>query len=1210
MKARQQVSRNSLAGPSLFGRTRGIALGTVEQVAANTGLLIEIRNLVPSSVTNSDPFASAHRFRERSRLLWADTTDLPVSAFGLLADPIGETVLDGNLSSKLDCHVLDITFQPGVTDAEGEMAGQALELAGFPGITCRSGFRYRFASDFDPELKPVVEEALGNHIIHRFAWDGSPAFGSQSKALDTEVRIIEVTGLDSDKLPAVSADFGLALNTSEMITIRDYFRSEGREPTDVELQSIALAWSEHCSHKTFKSFIRHFDGFQTHMIGNLLADHIVEPSLALKKPWLRSAFTDNAGIIAFDESTDLSVKVETHNHPTALDPYGGAHTGVGGVIRDILAVSAEPIANMDVLCFGPMNLDARELPAGTKHPRAVFKGVVAGIADYGNNMGIPTVGGAVCFDPGYTTNPLVFCGTVGIAPRGSHPTQPSTGDLIVVIGGRTGRDGLGGATMSSAALAGDGAQRSAVQIGNPIVEKCVRDALPHLRDERLYNAITDCGAGGLCSAVGEMGAKLGFECDLEGVQLKYQGLSPWEIWLSEAQERMVLSVPAINVSRVRELCHHFGVDMTVIGRFSSDGRMRLRFDGEAVADLDLSFLHGGCPLPERESVWTGAKSQTGPSTETNCTRRLLDLLASPNIASKESVIRRFDHEVGGRTVVKPLTSGSGPSDAAVLKPLQDSWRGVVIAHGIGRLNLEPRTMALAAADEALRNLVAVGGSIDHAALLDNFSWGEVESAEGLGTLVEAVAGCRDAVQLYETPFISGKDSLRNCRQIGSKTHSIPGTLLITAVGIVEDIRTCITSRLVGVGSRVYVVGPVPGACARDAFSAAKKSAPQVMRALSGSIRDRLVSSAHDVSEGGIAVALAEMALSGHIGLEVDATSLGSTPASAIFSEGLSCFICEVIEDKAADFEGRFAGMPLARIGTTTARSSVRISFENSVAVDISNAEADKVWRTPLDPVSEPELRQVEGSRAPAVTTSAPTLKSAPKALVLQAPGINCDVETVEATRQAGGQSEIVHISSLLDRSIRMDDFAALVIPGGFAYGDHLGAGLLLAGQLRAQFADDLDHFVASGRPVVGICNGFQVLARLGLLGQVSLVANQQGRFECRWVGLRANRSISAFFDGLDEFELPIAHGEGRVVVADGVANDVVGRSPLRYTQNPNGSFDNIAALCSAHGNVLGMMPHPERFVLPEQHPNRSLSPGAGPAGLRIFQNIMHIAESA
>lgn len=939
--------------------------GIADNVVTEQETWVEIHSRwtpVPASAPTSDLERRGLGLLEQSRLLrlMCDPTGLLPHHLEALADPRTERVATSG--PEENGVYVDVFCRPGVTDAEGEMAEWALEYAGLPEVRCAAGTRYRLSRAPAAVERAAVERLLGNPIVHRFHWSDAPPPEEREGDVPEAAPSIDLRSMDDGELLGVSAAHHLALDLQEMRAVAEHFRVAGRAPTDVELQSIALAWSEHCSHKTFRATIALDHDGRRETIPGLLKTYIAAPTVRLGKPWVRSAFVDNAGVIAFDARHDLSFKVETHNHPSALEPYGGAHTGVGGVIRDVLAVSAEPIANTDVLCFGPPDLGEEDVPPGVFHPSRTRAGVVRGVADYGNNMGIPTVGGAVLYHPGYTANPLVFCGTLGIAPRDSHPTQPRPGDLVVLLGGRTGRDGLHGATMSSAALDRETVAGSAVQIGAPITEKTVRDVLPHLRDEHLYTAITDCGAGGLCSAVGEMGETLGVEVFLDRVPLKYRGLRPWEIWLSEAQERMVLAVGETAFPRVRELCRAYGVEVTAIGRFRDDGLLRLHHDDRCVADMSLAFMHGGRPARTLRARWREpAAAPVAFRSAGRADEALLALLGHPNIASKEEIIRRYDHEVGGATVGKPLVGRSGPSDAAVLQPLPRSRRGVVVAHGINPLygDRDPHAMALLVVDEALRNLVAVGGSIARAALLDNFCWGNVDDPDELGALVRAAQGCRDAALAYGTPFICGKDSLRNTSEDATGRHSIPRTLLISAVGIVPDVRRTVTMDLKAADHRLYLAGLTREELGASHYlwtrgieggelpRARPRETKRIMTRLARAIQSGLVRACHDLSEGGLAVAAAEMALAGGLGLRID---LDRAPADAVSREGLlfsespGRFLIEVAPEDGPALRAMFGALPLAEIGTTTAEPRFVVRHDAEVCIDLEVEEIDAAWK--------------------------------------------------------------------------------------------------------------------------------------------------------------------------------------------------------------------------------------------------------------------------
>ncbi|MCA9182999.1 MAG: phosphoribosylformylglycinamidine synthase, partial [Planctomycetales bacterium] len=524
--------------------------------------------------------------------------------------------------------------------------------------------------------------------------------------------------------------------------------------------------------------------------------------------WCVKVFSDNAGIVKFDDDYHVVFKVETHNHPSAIEPYGGANTGIGGVIRDPMGtgLGAKPFCNTDVFCFARPDYDPTKLPPGVLHPRRVIKGVVSGVRDYGNRMGIPTVNGAVYFDDRYLGNPLVYCGNAGLLPIDKADKAPREGDWIVTIGGRTGRDGIHGATFSSAELTSESESISggAVQIGNAVTEKMVLDVLLQAREENLYSAVTDCGAGGFSSAVGEMGESIGAEVWLERAPLKYEGLSYTEIWISEAQERMVFAVPPANLERMKALCAAEGVEASVIGQFVPTGLLRLLYDGQEVGCVSMEFLHAGRPPVVREANYAPpvlTDLSIPDLSREQCETALKHIFISLNVSSKHFIIRQYDHEVQGGSAIKPLVGpqSNGPGDAAVVRPRVDSDRGVVISCGMNPCygDLDPYHMAASAIDEAVRNAIAVGADPTRIAILDNFCWGNTERPETLGSLVRAALACHDVAIAWQTPFISGKDSLNNeftwTEEGGTKqTIAIPPSLLISAMGQVDDVANCIT----------------------------------------------------------------------------------------------------------------------------------------------------------------------------------------------------------------------------------------------------------------------------------------------------------------------------------------------------------------------------------------------------------------------------------
>jgi phosphoribosylformylglycinamidine synthase subunit PurSL len=684
--------------------------------------------------------------------------------------------------------------------------------------------------------------------------------------------------------------------------------------------------------------------------------------------------------VRFDDDYHVVFKVETHNHPSAIEPYGGANTGIGGVIRDPMGtgLGAKPFCNTDIFCFAPPDTDPNTLPPGVLHPRRVMKGVVSGVRDYGNRMGIPTVNGAVYFDPRYLGNPLVYCGNAGLLPVNKVDKCAQAGDWIVTVGGRTGRDGIHGATFSSAELTSESETISggAVQIGNAITEKMVLDVLLQARDEGLYSAVTDCGAGGFSSAVGEMGEAIGAEVWLDRAPLKYDGLSYTEIWISEAQERMVFAVPPEKLSRMQELCQSEGVEATVIGQFVGTGSLRLMYAGTEVGLLSMEFLHGGRPPVVRQANYqppAAKKVELPELNQTTCESALLGILGSLNVASKHWIIRQYDHEVLGGSVIKPLVGPecNGPGDAAVVRPRLDSQRGVVISCGMNPYygDFDPYHMAASAIDEAVRNAVAVGADPKRIAILDNFCWGNTERPETLGSLVRAALACHDVAVAWQTPFISGKDSLNNefswlDDQGVKQTIAIPSTLLISAMGQVTDVRQCVTMDFKEAGNAIYLIGKtLPEFAGSHVLQQLKLDGGQVptvnlsvakrtFAALHAAMQAGTIRACHDLSEGGLAVALAECAFAGQLGFDVDLSDAAQgnqlRASQLLFSESNSRFIVEVPTQHEVRFRQLLDGVELYRLGVVSGTSDcfIRNGKENLVA--LSWQKLFQAWHSPLD----------------------------------------------------------------------------------------------------------------------------------------------------------------------------------------------------------------------------------------------------------------------
>ncbi len=854
---------------------------------------------------------------------------------------------------------IETGLRPGVTDREGAELVRASNEAGIPVEAATVGTRWIVHGELSNEqVQRLSDRVLHNEVIERWAIGRlEPSFVG-SLAGSPATAIVPMRGLSADELATINLQRRLGLDPEEMAVISAHYESLDRDPTDAELETLAQTWSEHCAHKTFRAHITvtEPDGSTTELDG-LLNTYLRAATDAIDAHWVRSAFVDNAGIVQFDDEFDMALKAETHNHPSALEPFGGANTGVGGVVRDILGVSAKPISVSDILCFGPEETPARSLPDGVLHPHRIRDGVIAGVGDYGNKIGVPNIAGAIIHDTRYTTTPLVFAGCIGLLPSGSNPTNPTAGDSIVVLGGAVGRDGVGGATFSSQTMGAETAQvaGSSVQIGDPIVEKGLIDVVLEARDAKLYTAITDCGAGGLSSAVGEMAEELGARVDLRLVPRKYSGLAPWEVWLSEAQERMVLAVP--DPQPLLDLAARWSVDAAVIGSFTGDGVLRVVDGDDPVIEISCGFLHDGRPKRRMEAI-VAADSPRDPfelvAERFDPVGDLLKLLAHPSIRSNEDVVRTFDHEIMGGTVVRPYggPNADGPADGTTqIPPGTTSGKAMTIGIGVNALigDLDSYAMAWHVVDEAVRNAVLGGANPDQLSLLDNFAWGKPTNPETLGQIVAACRACHDAALHFNAPFVSGKDSLYNefVRPDGTPDPVAP-TLVITAVGIVDNPGTVPLTGVVKPGNDIWLVGPAEGALGGSHFEEVHDElghgdagpvptpvtdALPVHRAVAALIADGLVESGHDLSEGGLAVAAAEWAFAGRVGLTLDDPGLSNDP-HVLFGERAARYLLEVSPQNGAVVEA----IPGARrIGTSTDSDTVVIGELSVTLADIEHA---------------------------------------------------------------------------------------------------------------------------------------------------------------------------------------------------------------------------------------------------------------------------------
>jgi phosphoribosylformylglycinamidine synthase subunit PurSL len=895
----------------------------------------------------------------------------------LLADHVTQDyktyTVNGEKSVKAaagNVHVIETTNHAGVSDPTEDSILKAIRDLGIDDVKAvKIAHRFTIRGKLTTEqLEQITNRLLINPVVQHVITQEHFGF-FEPPQYEFTLKTVPLLGASKKQLEQFRKQFGFSDN--EFIAINDYFTKQKRNPTDCELETLAQTWSEHCVHKTFKGEIKYCDT----IIDNLLKTYIIKATEQLAKPWCLSVFEDNAGVIDFDGKWALCFKVETHNHPSAVEPYGGAATGIGGVIRDPMGtgLGAKPILNTDVFAFGPPDYPYEKVPKGVLHPRRVFKGVRAGVADYGNRMGIPTLNGAILFDERFVANPLVFCGTLGIMPvEMAKLGRQSPGDLIVVVGGKTGRDGIHGVTFASVQLTDESGSHSlsSVQVGNPIVEKKVLDVLLKARDKHLYSRITDCGGGGLSSAIGEMGEETGVRVDLDKVPLKYAGLTYSEIWISESQERMLLAVNPQHVKELVDLFRSENVEVSVIGEFTDDRHLKLYYKGNLVTDIEEKFLHKGLPKLHLQGTWTAPEFPEPTFAQPkDLGSELKKVLGTWNICSKEWVIRQYDHEVQGGNVMKPMVgvSNDGPGDAAIIQPLLDSQKGVIVANGVCPRygEIDPYWMAASAIDEALRQVIAVGGNLERAALLDNYCWGNANRPEIMGALVKATQACYDMSMAFGTPFISGKDSLNNEFEWNGKVITIPHTLLVSVLAVMGDVKKAITMDFKKAGDLLYLIGSTQNELGGSEYYRLKgfvgnkcprvdtELAKEIMTNLSKATADGLVKACHDCSDGGLGVALAEMAFAGGLGAKIELQDVPfgevmDRDDDVLFSESNTRFIAEVMPEDREKFENTMGITPFSVIGEVNNSGELEVvGLKGKTVLSESIIELKEAWQKPL-----------------------------------------------------------------------------------------------------------------------------------------------------------------------------------------------------------------------------------------------------------------------
>jgi phosphoribosylformylglycinamidine synthase len=905
---------------------------------------------------------------------------------------------------------------PGVTDDEGTSAQKALcDLLNIPFDYSK---QWIFTQDIyylenplaEPDLKLIGEELLGNSLINHFEYG---KFDGKIKFIP-EVHINSESGyktidifVDDEQLLQLSKDYLLALDLKEMKAIQDYYRkSEVQEarrnqglpqlPTDTELEVLAQTWSEHCKHKEFDAIISYkdLDTGEEKEINSLFKSYIKKSTEVIRQRyevagnnWLLKVFSDNAGVVRIDENRVFTWKVETHNSPSALDPYGGALTGIVGVNRDPLGTGiggGKLMFNTNVLCFGSPYYEGKLL-SGQLHPRRIMTGVVKGIEDGGNKSGIPTVNGAVIFDDRFRGKPLVFCGTGAVMPASYNGVDSwgkpiDAGDRIVMAGGRVGKDGIHGATFSSLEI-DEHSPRSAVQIGSPITQKNMSDFMEKAALKGLIKSSTDNGAGGLSSSIGELATITNGACvELDKVPLKYSGLQPWEVFVSESQERMTLVVEEHQIDALFEMAADYDVELTDIGEFNNKGNLEIIYDGQRVGNLNLDFLHNGVPKKHLVAEWkTPQLSEPNIPDIKDYNEILIRLIGSLNICSRESIIRRYDHEVKGKSVIKPLMgeTGNSPQDAAVMRLDFDSFESLAISNGIAPRygDIDAYEMSAGAFDEAIRSIIAIGGKLpDPNSDIKNLFWtvndnfcvpdsvyhpeSNPDGKYKMAQLIRMNEALYDMAVFYNIPLTSGKDSMKNDFIRDGVKISVPPTVLYSVVAKIEDGRKTVTSDFKAAGDLIYLVGKTYDELGGSEFyqlfnelganvpKVRKESAKKRYHKMMKANEQELIESTHDISDGGLAVAVIESVFDGDCGAEISIQNSNLSVNAVLFSESHSRFVVSVKPENKDKFEQLF-GDDGSLLGVVTADKTLKININGSDLINIETEKLLKSWKNGL-----------------------------------------------------------------------------------------------------------------------------------------------------------------------------------------------------------------------------------------------------------------------
>jgi len=940
-----------------------IRVGSTQRDGKGESVTAEVKRTIGSSGVESVKTDKVYR------LEGVTEGEAKILAEKLLCEPIDQHFTLNKPLITNTPQIVEVAYKPGVMNPEAASIMKSAKDLGINPVAVDSSTEYAFYGKTRPsglvlsvpakDVDQIVNKLLMNKTVEKVVEEKPKTLIIKGES--GGVSTVPIRNASEDELMILSKD-KLFLDSHEMNVIQSYFRNLGRDPTDCELEIIAARWSEHCGHKTFKAKLI-VDGKEKLP----LITRIRDTAEKYYGDFVISAYEDNSGVVKFYDGEAINGKVETHNKPTSIEPYGGAATGTGGVVRDPQETGqgARVIATTDMFCFASPDIDASRLPEGTLHPDYTQRRVIAGVGDYGNRMGIPTNNGSLHCHEDFRANPTVIVGAYGILPENrAQKGKPQVGDLVVVVGGRTGRDGIHGATFSS----GESTDRtinvnsSSVQIGNAIEEKRTFDALLEARDANLIRAITDCGAAGFSSAIGELAEDVGATVDISKAPLKYPGLKDWEIWLSESQERIVTAVDPSNIEEFMKICKKYNVEGTVLGQFDGNNKLTVKYKDEVAADLDYEFLKHGLPQREMTAHWEKPHfDENTPEMPLDWDKVLEDIMSHGNVCSKEPIARRYDHGVQGTNAL-PSFSGEkfdGPNDAVVITPILGKPYGMVISHGVNPIlnRIDPYWGSVWATAEAMANYVAVGGNPDESALIENYIWPFPDEQE-MGALDKSVDAVIDCMNALERPVISGKDSLSSTyRGKDGQVIKIPPVLCMSVFGRIPDIKQTVTSDIKEEGSSLYLVGKMDSNMGGSTYYDINKLVgnevpkvdlkvlPQVLRGIHGAIKSGEVLACHDVSEGGIIGAVSEMAFGGDCGVEIELDQNAGRPDKFLFNETAGMFIVEVKNKETAD--KLFEGLPHMKLGKTTKDKEIKVNVENQKLFSKSTDELKQAWQEPV-----------------------------------------------------------------------------------------------------------------------------------------------------------------------------------------------------------------------------------------------------------------------